>query len=524
MLTLTLLAVLATLTLATGIAYAEDGEAGGTQADSSEQRDRASDTRDDGDARNNQRDRNDSVTRGDTDTRDGDEDSDKDSDKDEQAKEDDQRDQADEGDAGTQDTAQDTDEDADQDTADSDNTTTRESDAADNDGARDIQATRATQVTEPQPLSVSTTTATTATTASDAQAATPAPVIRQARQLGRQVTGLALDVAVFAASAVHNVATGAAAIIGPTVLGGLPYSISTTVARAAADISRALAGVPRGTTSSGPFPVHYGLLNIGAYLNPRRSPPGANDPDITVSAEHPLPVILINGTLETHGFNWAVGAPVLANAGYKVYTFNYGSPHPNNLFQSTADIRISARQLGEEVDRVLAETGAPQVILVGHSQGGGILPAYYINRLDGADKVAHLVGIAPSNHGTDFNYLAGALRIPVLGDLLSGIARLFGPALAQQVESSRFQQEVYGDGDTRPGVRYTTIASTYDWVVTPYTTQALEGPDVTNIVLQDLYPGYNAGHLGIAFSPQLWDTVLAELATTTGVSTQLAAA
>jgi hypothetical protein len=53
----------------------------------------------------------------------------------------------------------------------------------------------------------------------------------------------------------------------------------------------------------------------------------------------------------------------------------------------------------------------------------------------------------------------------------------------------------------------TTIASTNDEVVTPYT-QALNGPNVTNIVLQDLYPGLPAGHLGVVSSPQVWSVVL----------------
>ena len=72
-----------------------------------------------------------------------------------------------------------------------------------------------------------------------------------------------------------------------------------------------------------------------------------------------------------------------------------------------------AVELDAEMDRVLAETGAPKVILIGHSQGGGILPVYYINKLDGADKVSQLIGIAPSNHGTDVDgpgRLAGVCR------------------------------------------------------------------------------------------------------------------
>jgi hypothetical protein len=87
-----------------------------------------------------------------------------------------------------------------------------------------------------------------------------------------------------------------------------------------------------------------------------------------------------------------------------------------------------------------------------------------------------------------------------------------GPAFEQQTVGNEFQQEVYGNGDTRPGVLYTTIASTNDEVVTPYTQQALSGPNVTNIVLQDLYPGLPAGHEGVVLSPQVWSVVLDALA------------
>jgi hypothetical protein len=84
--------------------------------------------------------------------------------------------------------------------------------------------------------------------------------------------------------------------------------------------------------------------------------------------------------------------------------------------------------------------------------------------------------------------------------------------LEQQVVGNEFQQEVYGNGDTRPGVLYTTIISKNDEIVTPYTQQLLEGDAVTNIVLQDLYPGLPAGHLGVVLSPQVWSVVLDALA------------
>jgi pimeloyl-ACP methyl ester carboxylesterase len=286
------------------------------------------------------------------------------------------------------------------------------------------------------------------------------------------------------------------------------------VANSAAAVSRTLIGAPLNSAGGEPFFVNYGIINGLTFLNPQQPPPGANDDRFKVTAQHPLPIILINGTIATQGENWGVGAPVLANAGYKVYTFNYGNitSDPNFPIQATDDIRESARQLAAEVQKVLDETGAPKVILIGHSQGGGILPAYYINKLGGADKVSQLIGIAPSNHGTDASGLVGLQSLPILGPLATAFANALGPALEQQVLGNEFQQEVYGDGDTRPGVLYTTIASNTDWVVTPYTQQALDGPNVTNIVLQDLYPGLTASHLGVVLSPQVWSVVLDALA------------
>ena len=263
-------------------------------------------------------------------------------------------------------------------------------------------------------------------------------------------------------SAVYTVANTFAEAFGPHSFLGVPYALATAVANSAAAVSRTLIGAPLDSAGTGPFPVNYGIIDGLSFFNPQKPPPGANDPSITVTAEHPLPIILINGTIATQGDNWGVGAPVLANAGYKVYTFNYGNitQDPNFPIQATDDIRQSGIELAAEVDRVLAETGAPKVILIGHSQGGGILPVYYINNLGGADKVSQLIGIAPSNHGTDADGLIGLQNLPILGPLVLGVVNSFGQAFLQQRVGDPFQQEVYGNGDTRPGVLYTTIAST----------------------------------------------------------------
>ena len=126
--------------------------------------------------------------------------------------------------------------------------------------------------------------------------------------------------------------------------------------------------------------------------------------------------------------------------------------------------------------------------------------------------MSQVIGIAPSNHGTDFNGLVGLLNVPVFGPLVVAFTNIIGPAFIQQTVGSDFQQVVYGEQDTDPNVIYTNIITRNDEIVTPYTQQALEGGDnVTNIVLQDRYPGYTAGHLGVVLSPQVWDIVLEEL-------------
>ena len=105
-----------------------------------------------------------------------------------------------------------------------------------------------------------------------------------------------------------------------------------------------------------------------------------------------------------------------------------------------------------------------------------------------------------------------------------GVVAQLGPAFLQQAIGSPLINEIYGAGDTRPGVLYTTLTSTDDWVVTPYTNQALTGPNVTNIIAQTQYPGLLASHIGMAFVSPTWTNVLAALAANPAANPQPAAA
>ncbi|MFC4497017.1 esterase/lipase family protein [Streptomyces ovatisporus] len=226
---------------------------------------------------------------------------------------------------------------------------------------------------------------------------------------------------------------------------------------------------------------------------------GWNDYDCKPSAEHPRPVVLVHGTGGNAVDNWLGLAPYLKNRGYCVFSLDYGKYNGIPLVYGLGPIEKSAEQLAAYIEKVRGATGTDKVDIVGHSQGG-MMPRYYLKFLGGADKVNALVGLAPSNHGTTLSGLTKLVDlIPPLGDAIEDL----GPSLMQQKEGSDFINRLNEGGDTVPGVKYTVIATKYDEVVTPYKTQFLEGPDVKNVVLQDLCPADISEHLMVALTDRV---------------------
>ncbi|MGW2510189.1 esterase/lipase family protein [Streptomyces scopuliridis] len=220
---------------------------------------------------------------------------------------------------------------------------------------------------------------------------------------------------------------------------------------------------------------------------------GWNDYSCKPSSAHPRPVVLVHGTLANSVDNWLGLAPYLVNRGYCVFSLDYGQLPGVPFFHGLGPIDASAGQLATYVDKVLAATGAAKADVVGHSQGG-MMPRYYLKFLGGAAKVNALVGIAPSNRGSTLLGLTQLLKyFPGAEDLLNEKT----PALADQIAGSPFLTKLNAGGDTVPGVRYTVIATRYDEVVTPYRSQFLTGPDVRNVLLQDLCPVDISEHVAI---------------------------
>jgi triacylglycerol lipase len=211
--------------------------------------------------------------------------------------------------------------------------------------------------------------------------------------------------------------------------------------------------------------------------SPGISPPGANDPDCKPTKGHTRPVVLVHGTFGDMSVSWNRLSPELVRRGYCVFALDYGN-------RGTGRIQESAGELGKFVDKVLKTTGARKVAIVGHSQGG-MMPRWYMRFGGGDRKVAELIGLVPSNHGTT----------NTAAPLVPGCT-----ACKQQVAGSPFMRKL-NRGDETPGERisYTQITTRYDEVVIPFSSAFLEGPKTTDVVLQDRCPANSAEHIGIIY-------------------------
>ena len=246
-----------------------------------------------------------------------------------------------------------------------------------------------------------------------------------------------------------------------------------------------------------------GFAEMGA------SPAGANDWSCKPTPEHPRPVVLVHGTGMSMTDTWNVLSPQLADLGYCVFALNYGGAqeilNPNVVHWGIRDISNSSRELASFVASVQSHTGASQVDLVGHSQGG-VVARQYLKFDGGADasdpsvNVVHtVVTLGATNHGTTFGGLQANARslsaMGLPGDLL--VQAIWGPAGVQQLYGAPFLTSLNSGSETQPGVRYTVIASASDEISTPpEATFLTQGPGslVDNVWVQDTCPGNTTSH------------------------------
>jgi triacylglycerol esterase/lipase EstA (alpha/beta hydrolase family) len=188
------------------------------------------------------------------------------------------------------------------------------------------------------------------------------------------------------------------------------------------------------------------------------------------------PVILIHG-FAMNRTNWVwLGARLAARGVGPLYGTTYFWPQR---------VRLSARHLGDFVERVLAREDAKRVDIVAHSLGG-IVARYYIERLGGARRVGRLVTIGSPHRGTA---LARLGMVPSARELREGselLGELGGPPAGE--------------------VEYTSVWSRADAVIQPPESSSI-APAGSDRVFDDL------GHLSLLLSPRVLAAVAERLDT-----------
>ncbi len=197
------------------------------------------------------------------------------------------------------------------------------------------------------------------------------------------------------------------------------------------------------------------------------------------------PVIVVGGTFSPE-FTVLPLRNRLVGDGYDAYTFAL----PGGGLQGIA---ASSQALADYVAVVLAQTGASQVDLVAHSQGG-LVGRYYVKNLDGASSVDSLVMLGSPNYGTALANIAGVLGI-------TG----FCEACEQMRRGSDFLNDLNAGDDTIGNVEYTNIYTAFDEVVFPARTARMnDGAD--NVKLQR-YCWRIVGHIGLLGDGAVYDGV-----------------
>ncbi|MFE1592024.1 esterase/lipase family protein [Nocardia sp. NPDC058705] len=331
---------------------------------------------------------------------------------------------------------------------------------------------------------------------------------------------------------------GATPTLEPTVASMAEYLNAGTVAAADGRTPTAIAdtGSASGSSSGsagsrssdaiGEGPEMSSYLAAFAYglVHPDAAPPGANRWDCKPSPQHPRPVVLLHGSWLNAYDTFSHLSPRLAEAGHCVFTLNFGK---SGLLEAgglgavlpgrygVGPMVESSRQVAAFIERVRAATGADQVDIVGHSQGGTIAN-HYLKFEGGQGKVGKLVTFGATHHGTSLLGLATLGRmINNAGIDIMGFYRpIIGVANVEQAVGSSFYTTLNAAGDTVPGLDYTVVGSRYDEVMNPLDLGFLRagpGATVDNVTLQNGCEQDISDHLTMMYSPRATSIALRAL-------------
>lgn len=189
------------------------------------------------------------------------------------------------------------------------------------------------------------------------------------------------------------------------------------------------------------------------------------------------PVLVVAGFTETTNQLQTL-LTNLQNAGFTAFGMQLPS---TNGIAGCGDIAQSAQAVATKAQQVLSQTGASQLDVVGHSEGGLEL-RFAIKNLSVGSQIARYVSLATPQHGTS---------------LASGGFTFGCQAVAQMAPGSSFLNTLNSPTDVPGAAVYTALATTKDTVVTPAPQASFLQNGGTNATVQQFCPNDNSSHVGL---------------------------
>jgi pimeloyl-ACP methyl ester carboxylesterase len=240
-------------------------------------------------------------------------------------------------------------------------------------------------------------------------------------------------------------------------------------------------------------------LSLPAVADAAFAPPGTPGPRLTVAHKRLAKSLRCEGHLAKAGRETVLLIPGTTLNPHVEYSWNW-KPALRKLSWPFCSVRLPGNAMGDvqtaaeyvvHAIRAIHRRSGRGVEVLGHSQGGMIGRWALRFWPDTRAKVDDLVGLAPSNHGTEDT--AAACAGP------GGCAAAFW----QQDARARFIAALNSARETFHGVSYTSVYTHDDEVVTPNLddtgSSSLHGGGgrITNVALQDVCPSDASEHLNI---------------------------
>jgi triacylglycerol lipase len=204
--------------------------------------------------------------------------------------------------------------------------------------------------------------------------------------------------------------------------------------------------------------------------------------DVTAPA---TPILLVHG--------WIDNRSIFTRLRRSLARRGFGRVVTVNLPLFPADVAAAAHTLATAVDTLCEQTGHPRIHVVAHSLGG-LVARYYVQKMDGDERIHTLVTLGTPHAGTRVARLMPAV-VPY-------------PLLAQMRPGSKVLTELAAPA---PGckTRFVCFAGDLDGLVSPPSSALLRHPDldVRNVLVRGV------GHHSLTFNGR----VVHEIATTLSV-------